>query len=228
MTGAFVGWPHEREPQRRGPTGGARERALRDQARDHRPGRHARTSDGRPADRRPRAAGGSARPGQDPHDQDAGLGGGRQLQPHPVHARSRALRSGGHAHLPARQRNLRHRARAGVRQLPARRRDQPRAGQGPVGAARGDAGAAGDHRREDACGAAAVPGARHPEPDRVRGHLSAARGAGGPLPDEDPGRLPLAGRRGHGRGPLAGPRRRWSRSESTWPTSCASGPPRPR
>ena len=38
----------------------------------------------------------------------------------------------------------------GVRELPARRRDQPRAGQGPVGAARGDAGAAGHDRRRDA------------------------------------------------------------------------------
>ena len=41
---------------------------------------------------------------------------------------------------------LRHRARAGVLQLPARRRDQPRPGQGPVGPARGDAGAPGHDR----------------------------------------------------------------------------------
>ncbi len=43
---------------------------------------------------------------------------------------------------------------AGVRQPRARRRDQPRAGQGAGGAARGDAGAPGHHRRSD------VPAAR--------------------------------------------------------------------
>ena len=203
VTGAFVVWPHEREPQRRGPAGGARERALRDQASDHRPGRDARARDGGAAHRRPRAAGGSAGPGQDPDHQDAGLRGGRQLQPHPVHARPGPLRSRGHAHLPPGQRQLRRRARPGVRQLPPRRRDQPRAGQGPVGPARGDAGAAGHDRRPDARGAPPLPGARHPEPDRVRGHLPAARGAGRPLPDEDPGRLPVARRRGHGRRSLA-------------------------
>ena len=42
---------------------------------------------------------------------------------------------------------LRHRARPGLRQLPARRRDQPRARQGAVRAARGHAGAPGDDRR---------------------------------------------------------------------------------
>ena len=38
----------------------------------------------------------------------------------------------------------------GLLQLPARRRDQPRAGQGAVGAARGDAGAPGHDRPRDA------------------------------------------------------------------------------
>ena len=37
--------------------------------------------------------------------------------------------------------HVRHRARAGLLQLPARRRDQPRAREGAVGAARGHAGA---------------------------------------------------------------------------------------
>ena len=41
---------------------------------------------------------------------------------------------------------LRHRAGAGVLQLPARGRDQPRTGEGAVGAARGDAGASGHDR----------------------------------------------------------------------------------
>ena len=39
----------------------------------------------------------------------------------------------------------------------------------------------------------------HPEPDRVRGHLPAARGAGRPLPDEDRRRLPDLRRGGRGR-----------------------------
>ena len=39
---------------------------------------------------------------------------------------------------------------AGLRELRARRRDQPRAGEGAVGAARGDAGAPGHARRRDA------------------------------------------------------------------------------
>ena len=47
--------------------------------------------------------------------------------------------------------------------------------------------------------ARAVHRARHPEPDRVRGHLSAARGPGRPLPDEDPRRLPVGGRGGRRR-----------------------------
>ena len=47
-------------------------------------------------------------------------------------------------------------------------------------------------------GSAAVHRDGDAEPDRVRGHLSAARGPGRPLPDEDPGRLPER-RRGGGR-----------------------------
>ena len=45
--------------------------------------------------------------------------------------------------------------------------------------------------------ARAVPRARHPEPDRVRGHLRPARGAGRSLPVQARGRLP--GRRGRDR-----------------------------
>ena len=86
-----------------------------------------------------------------------------------------------HAHLPAGHGPLRHRARPGVLQLPAGGRDQPRARQGAVRAARGDAGAPGHDRPRDLRGAASVPRARDAEPDRVRGHLPAARGAGRPL-----------------------------------------------
>ena len=52
-------------------------------------------------------------------------------------------------------RQLRHPARPGLPQLHPRRRDQPRARQGSVGAARGDAGAPGDDRRHELPGAAA-------------------------------------------------------------------------
>ena len=85
---------------------------------------------------------------------------------------------------------LRHRTRPDHGQLRARRRDQPRAGQGAVGAARGDGRAARHDRRCPARRARAVPRARHPEPDRVRGRLPAARGAARPVPDEDRRRVP--------------------------------------
>src|SRR5215207_8273527 len=49
------------------------------------------------------------------------------------------------------------------------------AGEGAVGTARGDAGAPGHDRQGDAPGALAVPRDGDAEPDRVRGHLPAAR-----------------------------------------------------
>ncbi len=87
-----------------------------------------------------------------------------------------------------------------LRQPGARRRDQPRPGQGAVGAARGDAGAAGHHRRHDLPAARSVPGDGHAEPDRAGGHLPPARGAGRPLHADDQGRLPQqgGGARDHG------------------------------
>ena len=127
----------------------------------------------------------------------------RLVQAPAVHARPRAGGPRRHAHLPAGHRRLRHRARPGVLQLPARRRDQPRARQGAVGAARGDAGAPGHDRPRHAPRAGAVPRARDAEPDRVRGHLPAARGAGRPLHVQARGRLPDAPRRGRGGRALA-------------------------
>ena len=94
----------------------------------------------------------------------------------------------------------------GLRELRARRRDQPRAGEGPVRAARGDAGAAGHARGRDARAARAVPRARDAEPDRARGHVSAARSAGRPLHAEAGRRLPDA-------------RTRRRRSSSAWRAS---------
>ena len=103
----------------------------------------------------------------------------------------------------------------GVHERAARRRDQPRAGQDAVGAARGDAGAAGHDRGRDPLARRAVHRARDAEPDRAGGHLPAARGAGRPLPDQAQDGLPGAGRReAHARRPTTGRRRRCARSSA--------------
>ena len=131
--------------------------------------------------------------GQDADRQDARRGARRQL---PAGSSSRPTSSrptsSARASTDPTRRRFDTELGPGVRQLPARRRDQPRAGEGAVGAARGDAGAAGHDRRHDLPGAAPVPRDGDAEPDRVRGHLPAARGADRPLPDEDPRRLPVA------------------------------------
>ena len=66
---------------------------------------------------------------------------------------------------------LRRRARPGVRQLPAHRRDQPGPGQGAVGAARGDGRAAGDDRRHHPPGA---PTRSSSSPRRTRSRARAS------------------------------------------------------
>ena len=70
--------------------------------------------------------------------------------------------------------------------------------------------------------AEAVPRARHPEPDRVRGHLPAARGSGRPLPVQADRRLPDRRRGGRGRRPRdrqagRGPRARADRRARALP-----------
>ena len=74
---------------------------------------------------------------------------------HPVHARSAARRHHRHRHLQPGHGRVHLQAGAGLRQPGPRRRDQPGARQGAVGAARGDAGAAGHHRRHHASAARA-------------------------------------------------------------------------
>ena len=187
------------------------ERPVRDQAGHRRPGSDARARAGRAAGRRPRAAGGRPRPGQDADGQDRRRRARRVVQAPAVHARPRARGPRRHAHLPAGHRRLRHRARPGVLQLPAGGRDQPRAREGAVRAAGGDAGAPGHDRPRHAPRARAVPRAGHAEPDRVRGHLPAARGPGRPLHVQARRRLPVAPRRGGGRRALAGGRRAGAR-----------------
>ena len=95
--------------------------------------------------------------------------------PHPVHARPDAVRRHRLVDLEPARRRLRLPAGADLHQPAARRRDQPRPTEDAGGAARGDAGAAGDDRGHHARARAPVPRARDPEPDRVRGHLPAAR-----------------------------------------------------
>ena len=75
------------------------------------------------------------------------------------------------------------------------RRDQPGDAQDPVRPARGHGGAAGHGGRQDRRAAGALPRARHPEPDRVRGHLPPAGGPTRPLPHPPPARLSRHGRR---------------------------------
>ena len=144
-----------------------------------------------------------SRPRQDAVGRDAGPHRRRHVRPHPVHPRPAARRHRRHPHLPHVERALRRRARSDLRQLRARRRDQPGAGQGAVGAARGHGRAARHDRRRHPPGPRPVPRAGHAEPDRERGRVPAARGATRPLPHEDRARLPHA-------------RRRSSRSSTAW------------
>ena len=100
-------------------------------------------------------------------------------------------------------------ARPDLHERAAGRRGQPHAAEDPGRAARGDAGAPGDGGRRAAPAPRPVPRGRHAEPDRVRGHLPAARGAARPLPRQDRRRLPgRAGRAGDARPRPARPRLR--------------------
>ncbi len=204
----------------RAPRGGAR----RDQARHRGPGGDARARARLPRRRRPPPDRGRAGPREDPDDQDDGGGARRLVQAGAVHARPRAVRPRRHPCLPPRHGRVRHRDRAGLLQLPPRRRDQPRARQGAVGAARGDAGAPGHDRPRHDAGARSVPRDGDAEPDRVGGHVPAARGAGRPLHAEGARRLPDARRGAHRRAALArGDRRRAAGAHARRPPRPADG-----
>ena len=118
----------------------------------------------------------------------------------PADRRHRPLRVG--PALPA----VRVPPRPGVREHPARRRDQPRSPEGAVGAARGDGGGPGHRRRCDAAAARPVLRDRDREPDRARRHVPAAGGPARPLPRPHVARVSRA-RRGAAdrRGPGARP-----------------------
>ncbi len=167
-----------------------RARLLRAAQGDRRPVPAARTAARRTAVAGPLPHRVGARARQDAGRRDARRRRRRDVRAHPVHARPAAVRHRRHPHLPGQHRAVRRRARPGVRQLPAHRRDQPGARQGAVGVARGDGRAAGVDRRRHAPRAATVPRRRHAEPDRERGRLPAPRRPARPVHDEDPHRLP--------------------------------------
>ena len=162
-------------------------------------------------------------PRQDADRQDARARARRHVRPRPVHARPRPRRPRRHAHLAAR--------------TPASSTPQlgpvfgnllladeiNRApGEGAERAARGHAGAPGHARRSHLHAARAVPHARHAEPDRVRGHLPAARGAGRPLPLQAHRRLPLDGGGGGDRRPRHRARARGAAGAARLRARCAS------
>ena len=150
---------------------------------------------------RPRADRRRPRARQNPDGQDRRRRAGPQLQAHPVHARPDAL---GYRRHPGADRDRRParvplQGRSDFRARRARRRDQPRHAQDPIRGAGGDGGAASHGLRHDLSARAAVLRASDAEPDRTRGHLSAARGADGPLSFQ--GRDGFAQARGVARNP---------------------------
>ena len=133
---------------------------------------------------------GRPRARQDHGDQDARAGDRWPVPADPVHLGPGARGRRRHADLQPARGGVPGLARAGVHQPPARRRDQPRAGEGAERAAGGHAGAAGDDRARHLPRARPVPGHGHPEPDRVGGHLPAAGGPARPVHVQGAGRLP--------------------------------------
>ena len=101
------------------------------------------------ARRRPRADRGLPRSRQDADRAVVRAGDRARLRTHPVHARPDALRRHRLVDLQPAHGRLRVPARADLHEPPPRRRDQPRPTEDPGGAARGDAGAAGDDRGPD-------------------------------------------------------------------------------
>ncbi len=145
-------------------------------------------------------------PGQDADRQDAVPGLPALVPAPPVHPGPAAGRSHRHARLQPEDAGVRGPQGPDLRQHRPRRRDQPRPGEGAERAARGDAGALGDHRPRVAPPRRAVPRPGHAEPGRARRHLPAARGAARSLPVPGPRDLPVA-RGGAGDPDAAGERR---------------------
>ena len=134
---------------------------------------------------------------------------------HPVHAGPAAHRRHRRERLRPALERVRFRPGPVFANIAARRRDQPRLAEDPGRAARVHAGEPGHRRRRQYALGAAVHGHRDAEPDRVRGHVPAARGAARPLRDAALARLSAARtrRRGCSRSRRA---RRRSTSSSRW------------
>ena len=134
-----------------------------------------------------------ARPRQDAARLDRRALAEPQVHADPVHARPDAERH--HRHRDPRGGSGDAAPRVPVHRGPdlrehdPRRRDQPHAAEDAGGAARGDAGAPGDGRREHLPPREAVLRARDAEPDRAGRDVSAARGAARPVHVQHQGRL---------------------------------------
>ncbi len=161
---------------------------------------HGRAHPHRAADGWPRAARRRSRPRQDPHGAHALRRHLGEVRAHPVHARPAPCRRHRHGDLQPAEGRLLEQARPRLREPRAGRRDQPRARQGAERPPRGDAGAAGDHRRHDLPAAQAVHRDGDAEPHRAGGHLPPAGGADRPLHAHGQGGVPLARRRAQDHG----------------------------
>ena len=111
-------------------------------------------------------------------------------------------------------------AGSALRQPAPRRRDQPGAAEDAGRAARGDGGAAGHDRGRDPSARPAVPRDRDAEPDRVGGHVPAARGAARPVHAAARSAIRNARTSGDARGPHRARARRWSSSGSSTGGRC--------
>ena len=193
--------PHGHRTRQQLPPRLVRARPHRGRQVRRRPGRRRHRAAHRAPGRRARAARGCARRREDPARAHPEPHAQPRHQARAVHARPDAGRHHRLGGLRPEVGRVRVPRGAGVHQPAARRRDQPHAPEDAVGAARGDGGAAGLGRRRDPRPARAVPGRRDDEPDRVRGHLHAARGAARPLPAQARARPARARRRGRGAHP---------------------------
>ena len=169
---------------------------------------------------RPRTHRRPARPGQDADRAILRRRAGAAIHPGAVHA-------GPAARGPARLDDLRHAVgplrvpgRPHLHQPVARRRDQPHATQDPGGAARGDGRRPGQHRWRNPQAANAIHRSGHRQPDRVRGHLSAARGAARSVRDPAGAAIPLGARRDRDAAPP--PRTRFGRADGQSGRGCAT------
>src|SRR2546426_73073 len=185
------GW--RRGGERRLRPGGRQRSPRRGRDRDR---RQARGPGARPlGDPRRRSSADRRRPGPgEDADREVVRRRPRPLVPtHPVHTGPAPGRHHRDLRLRAQDGRFHPPARAGLHERPPRGRDQPRAAEDPIRAARGDAGTTSHPGGRDVSIGPAVLRDRDAESDRARRHLSAPRGAGRPVPAENRCRLSDAG-----------------------------------